>query len=162
MAAAGVPTARAFVCTTPDEAAAALDAFGAPYVVKDDGLAAGKGVVVTDRPRRGAGPRRGLRAGGGRGVPRRPRGLALRDLRRHHRPRAAAGAGLQAHPRRRPGPQHRRHGRLHAAALGARRPRRARCSRTVVQPTLDEMVRRGAPFVGTLYVGLALTAAARG
>jgi phosphoribosylamine--glycine ligase len=48
MAAAGVPTARAFVCTTPAEAAAALDAFGAPYVVKDDGLAAGKGVVVTD------------------------------------------------------------------------------------------------------------------
>ncbi len=33
---------------TPEEAAAALDAFGAPYVVKDDGLAAGKGVVVTD------------------------------------------------------------------------------------------------------------------
>jgi phosphoribosylamine--glycine ligase len=30
--------------------------------------------------------------------------------------------------------------------------------RTVVQPTLDEMTRRGAPFVGCLYVGLALTA----
>ncbi|AWZ06070.1 MULTISPECIES: phosphoribosylamine--glycine ligase [unclassified Streptomyces] len=48
MAAAGVPTARSYVCTTPDEVDAALDAFGAPYVVKDDGLAAGKGVVVTD------------------------------------------------------------------------------------------------------------------
>jgi phosphoribosylamine--glycine ligase len=48
MAAAGVPTARAFVCTTADEVAAALDEFGAPYVVKDDGLAAGKGVVVTE------------------------------------------------------------------------------------------------------------------
>jgi len=48
MAAAGVPTAMAHVCTTVDEAAEALDAFGAPYVVKDDGLAAGKGVVVTD------------------------------------------------------------------------------------------------------------------
>ncbi|ACQ81842.1 phosphoribosylamine/glycine ligase [Beutenbergia cavernae DSM 12333] len=47
MAAAGVPTAMAHVCTTPDEVAAALDAFGPPYVVKDDGLAAGKGVVVT-------------------------------------------------------------------------------------------------------------------
>ncbi len=47
MEAAGVPTARAFSCTTPEEAADALDAFGAPYVVKDDGLAAGKGVVVT-------------------------------------------------------------------------------------------------------------------
>ena len=48
MAAADVPTAMAHVCTTPEEAAAALDAFGPPYVVKDDGLAAGKGVVVTD------------------------------------------------------------------------------------------------------------------
>ena len=48
MAAAGVPTAMAHVCTTLDEVAEALDAFGAPHVVKDDGLAAGKGVVVTD------------------------------------------------------------------------------------------------------------------
>jgi phosphoribosylamine--glycine ligase len=48
MAAADVPTAMAHVCETPEEAAAALDAFGPPYVVKDDGLAAGKGVVVTD------------------------------------------------------------------------------------------------------------------
>lgn len=47
MAAAGVPTAMAHVCETAEEAADALDAFGAPYVVKDDGLAAGKGVVVT-------------------------------------------------------------------------------------------------------------------
>jgi phosphoribosylamine--glycine ligase len=47
MAAAEVPTAMAHVCTTADQIAAALDAFGAPYVVKDDGLAAGKGVVVT-------------------------------------------------------------------------------------------------------------------
>ena len=48
MAEAGVPTAMARVCTTVDEVATALDQFGAPYVVKDDGLAAGKGVVVTD------------------------------------------------------------------------------------------------------------------
>ena len=44
---AGVPTARSFTCTTKSEMEAALDAFGAPYVVKHDGLAAGKGVVVT-------------------------------------------------------------------------------------------------------------------
>ena len=48
MTAAGVPTAAAHACATPDEVAAALDEFGPPYVVKDDGLAAGKGVVVTD------------------------------------------------------------------------------------------------------------------
>jgi len=48
MAAAEVPTAMAHVCDNPAEVAAALDAFGAPYVVKADGLAAGKGVIVTD------------------------------------------------------------------------------------------------------------------
>ena len=45
---AGVPTARSFTCETQIEIESALDVFGAPYVVKDDGLAAGKGVVVTD------------------------------------------------------------------------------------------------------------------
>ena len=45
---AGVPTARSCTCTEQSEIEAALDAFGAPYVVKDDGLAAGKGVVVTN------------------------------------------------------------------------------------------------------------------
>jgi len=44
---AGVPTAQSFTCTTQPEIEKALDAFGSPYVVKDDGLAAGKGVVVT-------------------------------------------------------------------------------------------------------------------
>ena len=47
MSDAGVPTAKSFTCTTQAEIERALDAFGAPYVVKDDGLAAGKGVVVT-------------------------------------------------------------------------------------------------------------------
>ncbi len=78
MTAAGVPTAAAHACTTPDEVAAALDEFGPPYVVKDDGLAAGKGVVVTDDRQAGARPRRRLRAGDRRGVPRRPRGQPLR------------------------------------------------------------------------------------
>ena len=47
MAEAGVPTAMALVCHTVAEVETALDRFGAPHVVKDDGLAAGKGVVVT-------------------------------------------------------------------------------------------------------------------
>ena len=47
MAAAAVPTARSRTCVDVAQVAAALDEFGAPYVVKDDGLAAGKGVVVT-------------------------------------------------------------------------------------------------------------------
>ncbi len=47
MAEAGVPTGRASHVTSAEEARAVLDEFGAPYVVKADGLAAGKGVLVT-------------------------------------------------------------------------------------------------------------------
>ena len=47
MAAAEVPTGMAHQCTTIEEVEHALDQFGAPYVVKADGLAAGKGVIVT-------------------------------------------------------------------------------------------------------------------
>ncbi|PFG30376.1 phosphoribosylamine--glycine ligase [Paramicrobacterium agarici] len=47
MDAAGVPTGRAQRATNLAEVEAALDAYGAPYVVKADGLAAGKGVLVT-------------------------------------------------------------------------------------------------------------------
>ena len=45
---AGVPTAKSFTCENQKEIENALDTFGAPFVVKDDGLAAGKGVVVTE------------------------------------------------------------------------------------------------------------------
>ncbi len=48
MTAAGVLTAASRSCRTIDEVRAALGRFGPPYVVKDDGLAGGKGVVVTD------------------------------------------------------------------------------------------------------------------
>lgn len=47
MASAGVRTADARQVTDTADIAAALDAFGPTYVVKDDGLAGGKGVVVT-------------------------------------------------------------------------------------------------------------------
>jgi phosphoribosylamine---glycine ligase len=48
MASAGVPTAAHWAGTDPDEAKQALRGFAAPFVVKADGLAAGKGVRICD------------------------------------------------------------------------------------------------------------------
>jgi phosphoribosylamine--glycine ligase len=44
----GIPAAGTLSASTMSEALGALDAFGPPYVVKADGLAAGKGVVITE------------------------------------------------------------------------------------------------------------------
>ena len=156
MAAAGVPTARARVCTTPAEAAAALDEFGAPYVVKDDGLAAGKGVVVTsDRELALAhaaacarvvfeeyldGPEVSLFCitDGATVVPLVP----AQDFKR-------IGDGDT-------GPN--------TGGMGAYAPLPWLADgfvdgivRTVAQPTIDELTRRGTPFAGLLYIGLAIT-----
>ena len=48
MAAAGVPTGRSVTVSSLDELHSALDELGSPHVVKADGLAAGKGVIVTE------------------------------------------------------------------------------------------------------------------
>jgi phosphoribosylamine--glycine ligase len=157
MSAAGVPTAGSRTCTTPDEVAAALDAFGAPYVVKDDALAAGKGVVVTtDRDEALAhaagcdrvvveefldGPEFSIFVvcDGTRGYPLQP----AQDFKRIF----DGGRGPNT------------------GGMGSYSPLTWLPEGTVetvmaqvVEPTLAEMVRRGAPFVGCLYVGLALTA----
>ncbi|HET9499883.1 MAG TPA: phosphoribosylamine--glycine ligase [Marmoricola sp.] len=160
MAAAEVPTALARVCTTPEQVAAALDAFGAPYVVKDDGLAAGKGVVVTD-----------------------DREVALAHAASYERvlveeyldgPEVSLfalcshdAAGTVVYPLQ-PAQDFKRildddQG-PNTGGMGAYTPLAwapeglvAEVLERVLQPTVDELARRGAPFTGLLYAGLALT-----
>ena len=158
MAAAGVPTAPARVCDTAEEVAAALDEFGPPYVVKDDGLAAGKGVVVT-ADRRGRRSHHAESCGRvrDRGVPRRPRGVAVRG---HRRARPCCPLQPAQDFKRAcdgdDGAEHRRHGRLHAAALGARRAGRGgHPDGAAADGRRDGPARH--PLPGLLYAGLALT-----
>jgi len=157
MMAAGIPTARARTCTSEDEAAAALAEFGPPFVVKADGLAAGKGVVVTgDRAAALAharaagtvvieefldGPEVSLFAvtDGTTAVPL----LPAQDFKR-------AGDGDS-------GPNTGGMGAY--APLGWAPPGLAtEVLAGVIQPAIDEMRRRGSPYRGLLYAGLSLTA----
>ncbi|MGN8244673.1 phosphoribosylamine--glycine ligase [Cellulomonas soli] len=161
MAAAGVPTAEPRVATTLAEAEAGLDAFGAPYVVKDDGLAAGKGVVVTsDRAEALAHAAACLDKPGGRiviedyldgpevslfvlcdgtdVVPLVP----AQDFKRAYDGDAGPNTG----------------------GMGAYSPLPwapaglvEEVVETVARPTVAEMARRGTPFSGVLYCGLAMT-----
>jgi len=160
MAAANVPTAQARVCHTESELTAALHEFGAPYVVKDDGLAAGKGVVVTDELEAALDHGSAVLAAGGTVVvedfldgpevslfclcdgktvvPLQP----AQDFKRAHDADAGPNTG----------------------GMGAYSPLPwappglvAEVVEHVAQPTIDEMARRGTPFVGVLYCGLALT-----
>ncbi|MCL2785373.1 MAG: phosphoribosylamine--glycine ligase [Propionibacteriaceae bacterium] len=156
MASAGVPTAASRFCEELEDIESALDEFGAPYVVKDDALAAGKGVVVTmDRDVALAhakscsavvieeyldGPEVSLFAicDGVRALPL----LPAQDFKR-------VGDGDT-------GPN--------TGGMGAYCPLpwappelTDMVMAQVITPTLAEMERRGAPFQGLLYAGLALT-----
>ncbi|MGW7370124.1 phosphoribosylamine--glycine ligase [Streptomyces sp. NPDC054841] len=156
MAAANVPTARSYVCTTPEEIDEALDAFGAPYVVKDDGLAAGKGVVVTsdlEQARRHAlscdrvvieeyldGPEVSLFAitDGETVLPLQPAQDFKRALDGDEGPNTGGMGAYSPLPWADP--------KLVDEVMA-----------TVLQPTVDELHRRGTPFSGLLYAGLAIT-----
>ena len=162
MAAAGVPTAMAHVCTTLDEVADALDSFGAPHVVKDDGLAAGKGVVVTaDRQEaldhaRACLERREDAAvlveeyldgpevsvfcisDGTTVLPLEPAQDFKRALDGDAGPNTGGMGAYSPLPWAPPG--------LVTEVLAR-----------VAEPTIAQMRRRGTPFVGVLYCGLALT-----
>ena len=158
MAEAGIPTAASFTCASEAEADQALAAFGPPYVVKDDALAAGKGVLVTTdlaaaRAHARAcgtvvieefldGPEVSLFAvtDGVTAVPL----LPAQDFKR-------AGDGDQ-------GPN--------TGGMGAYAPLpwappdlAEQTMAEVIQPAVDAMRRRGTPYQGLLYAGLALTPA---
>jgi phosphoribosylamine--glycine ligase len=156
MAAAGVPTARSYVCGGAEEIDAALAAFGPPYVVKDDGLAAGKGVVVTDdlATARGHalacdrvvieefldGPEVSLFAitDGETVVPLQPAQDFKRALDDDQGPNTGGMGAYSPLP-------------------WAGHDLADEVLATVLQPTVDELRRRGTPFTGLLYAGLALT-----
>lgn len=154
---AGVPTADSRVCVTPESVAEALDEFGAPYVVKDDGLAAGKGVVVTDDRDVALthaatcarvvvedfldGPEASLFAicDGETAVPLVP----AQDFKRVGDNDEGPNTGGMG---------------AYAPLPWAEEGLVDEVMTKVVQPTLDEMAKRGTPFTGLLYAGLALTA----
>ncbi|MDP1721525.1 MAG: phosphoribosylamine--glycine ligase [Candidatus Nanopelagicaceae bacterium] len=153
---AGVPTARSFTCTTRQEIERALDSFSAPYVVKDDGLAAGKGVVVTkdrDEALQHAlsckkvvieefldGPEISLF-----GISDGKRIIAMQPAQDFKRARDNDEG-------------------LNTGGMGAYSPLPwapsdivEQTHREVLAPMIAEMAARGTPFVGLLYAGLALT-----
>jgi len=158
MAEAGIPTAASFTCASEAEADQALAAFGPPYVVKDDALAAGKGVLVTEDLKAARaharacgtvvieefldGPEVSLFAvtDGVTAVPL----LPAQDFKR-------AGDGDQ-------GPN--------TGGMGAYAPLpwaapdlADQTMAEVIRPAVDAMRRRGTPYQGLLYAGLSLTAA---
>ncbi|GAB3478018.1 phosphoribosylamine--glycine ligase [Nocardiopsis coralliicola] len=156
MEAAGVPTARARICRSPAQAAEAMDAFGPPYVVKADGLAAGKGVVVTeDRALAEQHARECGRVVVEEFLDGPEVSLFVLSDGTHAVPLPAAQDFKRAHDGG-TGPN--------TGGMGAYVPLgwvpsglTSEVMQSVVGPTLREMARRGTRYQGLLYVGLALT-----
>ena len=156
MAAAGVPTARSRECVTRQQVDQALEEFGPPYVVKDNGLAAGKGVVVTSD--RQLAVDHALRCG---------RVVIEEFLDGPEVSLFAITDGRTVRPLQ-PAQDFKRVGDgdtgPNTGGMGAYTPLRwapddlvDEVTQRVLQPTVDEMARRGTPFSGLLYAGLALT-----
>ena len=161
MAAAGVATAASRTCRTIDEAGAALDAMGSPYVVKDDALAAGKGVVVT-------GSRDEALAHAAACLARQGDAVVIEEyLDGPEVSLFCLSDGATALPLV-PAQDFKRAGDggtgPNTGGMGAYSPLPWLPSGAVdqivhdiAQPVIDEMARRGTPFVGLLYCGLAMT-----
>lgn len=158
MAAAGVPTGMARECSNMDEVETAIDEFGAPYVVKADGLAAGKGVIVTsDRDAALAHAEKFIDMGilveeflDGQEV-----SLFFLSDGKTVLPLSPAQDFKRAFDNDE-GPN--------TGGMGAYSPLPwlpanfiEEVERTVAQPTVDELARLGAPFIGLLYCGLIIT-----
>ena len=156
MHAAGVPTAQSVTCHSKEEIEQALDQFGPPYVVKHDGLAAGKGVVVTH-----------------------DRSAAMHHAAKSHRvvieeyldgpeislfgisdgETVIALSPAQDFKRAYDGDEG-----PNTGGMGAYSPLNwapsdleSETLEKVLKPTIKEMANRGTPFIGLLYAGLALT-----
>ena len=158
MAAADVPTAMAKECSTLEEVEVALNEFGAPYVVKADGLAAGKGVIVTtDRAAAIEHAKKFMAMGilveeflDGEEV-----SLFFLSDGKTVLPLSPAQDFKRAYDNDE-GPN--------TGGMGAYSPLEwlpegfiEEVERTVAQPTIDQLARMGEPFVGLLYCGLIVT-----
>ena len=161
MADAGVATARAFTCTSMDQVEAAFDDLGAPYVVKDDALAAGKGVVVTtDRAQASDHARACLARDGG--------AVVIEDYLDGPEVSLFCFADGATVVPLQPAQDFKRVGDgnegPNTGGMGAYSPlpwlpeeATQRIVDEVAQPVVTEMARRGTPFRGLLYCGLAMT-----
>lgn len=172
MAAAQVPTARPFVCASEADVEAAFDELGAPYVVKDDGLAAGKGVVVTESRTAALDHARACLAksgalAGGEATPPQARVLVEAYLDGPEVSLFCLCDGRSVVPLA-PAQDFKRladgDAGPNTGGMGAYSPLpwapaglTEEVVRTVAQPVVDELARRGTPFSGLLYCGLALT-----
>jgi len=158
MAAAGVPTAAAEALTDVDAALAALDRFDPPYVVKADGLAGGKGVVVTTN--RAEAERHVRDCAGLVVLESYLSGPEVSLL-------AVVDEGGGVHPLL-PAQDAKRIGDgdtgPNTGGMGAYAPLPflppgfvEDVRERVLEPTVAELARRGTPFTGLLYAGLAVT-----
>ncbi len=160
MSAANVPTARAVATSDMADVREALTEFGAPHVVKDDGLAAGKGVVVTDeRDRAEAHARECIEGGGAVVIEEFLDGPEVSLFVITDGERVVPLIPAQDFKRVRDNDQG-----PNTGGMGAYTPLgwlpegfTHEVVERVARPVVNELRRRGAPFVGVLYCGLAVT-----
>jgi|SRR6185312_10077390 len=161
-----IPTARFVAAAGAVEARRALAAFGARVVIKADGLAAGKGVVVPDTPEEADRALEQMLAGelaGAAGtrvvIEERLSGPELSVLAVCDGERYQLLPVARDHKRLLDGDHGPNTGGMGAVSSAGLLPPelRATVERGIVAPTLAGMARAGTPFVGVLYCGLMLT-----